>query len=84
MSLDQVKIPDSIVEVTGPRDTHKIFLTTLSTCMWCKRGKEWLSEQGFAYSYLDIDKIPVEKKNKLKAELHSVFNIDIDIIPVEE
>ena len=49
MSLDQVKIPDNVVvEVTGPRDTHKIFLTTLSTCMWCKRGKQWLIDQGYA------------------------------------
>jgi glutaredoxin len=75
MSLDQIKIPDSVVEVIGPRDTHKIFVITLSTCMWCKRGKQWLTDQGYAYSYLDIDKIHVQEKNNLKKEFQSTFGV---------
>ena len=75
MSLDQVRIPDNIVEVEGPRDTHKIFLTTLSTCMWCKRGKQWLRDGGYAFSYVDIDKLPKEEKNEMKKQLQSVFGI---------
>jgi len=71
MSLDQVKIPDTIVEVKGPRDKHKIFLTALSTCMWCKKGKQWLIDQGYKYSYVDIDKLPVEEKNELKKQCSS-------------
>ncbi|MHA1994892.1 MAG: glutaredoxin family protein [Candidatus Hodarchaeales archaeon] len=75
MSLDQIKIPDNVVNVEGPRDRHKIFVATLSTCMWCKKGKEWLKENGYAYSYLDVDKIPLEDKNRLKAELHATFGV---------
>jgi glutaredoxin len=76
MSLDQVKIPDNVVvDVTGPRDTHTIVLTTLSTCMWCKRGKQWLADQGYAYSYVDIDKLTVEEKNEIKKQLQSTFGV---------
>ena len=73
MSLDQVKIPDKVVEVTGTRDMHKIFLATLSTCMWCKRGKQWLIDNGYSYSYIDIDKLPVKEKNEMKKQLQSAF-----------
>jgi glutaredoxin len=43
--------------------------------MWCKKGKKWLKENDFAFSYLDVDKIPLEEKNRLKAELHATFGV---------
>jgi glutaredoxin len=75
MSLDQVKIPDNIVDVAGSRDKHNIFLAALSTCMWCKKGKQWLNDNGYKYSYVDIDKLPVKEKNDFKKQLKSVFGV---------
>ena len=43
------------VKVEGPHNDHKVFIYTLSTCGWCKRTKELLSEKGVAYEYLDVD-----------------------------
>jgi arsenate reductase-like glutaredoxin family protein len=43
--------------------------------MWCKKGKRWLENQGYQYSYLDIDKIPIEEKNLLKTELERTFDV---------
>ena len=64
------KYRDTIVHVKGTRDQKKkLFLFTISTCMWCKLGKRWLNDRGFTYSYLDIDKIPVDEKNQIKQEL---------------
>lgn len=61
---------DQIARVEGRRDQKKeIFLFALSTCIWCRMGKKWLSDRGYAYSYLDIDKIPVDEKNQIKKEL---------------
>lgn len=76
MSLDSIRVPENIVTVEGTRKQYsEIFLFTISTCMWCKRGKRWLNQQGFQYSYLDIDKIPVEEKNQLKTEIQEVFGV---------
>lgn len=62
-----------IVQVKGTRrHESRIFGFTLSTCMWCNLGKKWLNEKGYDYSYLDVDKIPVEDKNQLKAELREL------------
>ena len=76
MSLDILKIPGNVVVVDGS-DSQKteIFVFALSTCMWCKLGKKWLSEHGYGYSYLDIDKLPVKDKNKLKKDIELLFGV---------
>ena len=59
-----------IVHVEGTREQdEKLFMFAISTCIWCKRGKRWLNDRGFSYSYLDIDKIPVQEKNDIRNEL---------------
>jgi len=61
---------DSIIHVQGRRTQSKeLFLFTISTCIWCRLGKRWLSDRGYTYSYLEIDKIPVDEKNQIKKEL---------------
>ena len=76
MSLSSIVIPGNIVVVEGKSKQYsEIFLFTISTCMWCKRGKRWIKDRGFSYSYLDIDLIPVEKKKQLKKEIEEVFGI---------
>jgi glutaredoxin len=63
----------SVVTVKGSeRHASRIFVFTLSTCMWCSLGKKWLNEKGYDYSYLDVDRIPVEDKNQLRAELREL------------
>ncbi|MHA1973964.1 MAG: glutaredoxin family protein [Candidatus Hodarchaeales archaeon] len=76
MSLETIKIPKSTVLVKGTmKQKHKVFMFAISTCMWCKRGKKWLEERGYTYQYLDIDKIPVERKNELKKNIKKVFGV---------
>lgn len=76
MSLDSIKIPGDIETVEGTRkQDNTIFLFAISTCMWCKKGKRWLNEHEYSYSYLDIDKIPVKKKNQLKNNIEKVFGV---------
>jgi glutaredoxin len=75
MSLDLVKIPDTTLYVEGSRKDHEIWLATISTCMWCKRGKQWLKKKGYSFSYLDIDKIPIKEKNELKKNLEAIFGV---------
>ena len=76
MSLDSIKIPGEITTIEGTNKKHcSIFLFAISTCMWCKKGKRWLNKHGYGYSYLDIDKIPIKKKNQLKNDIEKVFGV---------
>ena len=51
-----------ITKVEGNRKDHKVFLYALSTCGWCKKTKELLSEKGVAYEYLDVDVLKAEER----------------------
>ncbi len=76
MSLEMIKIPGDIAFVEGTKKKRQdIFLFAISTCMWCKKGKRWLNKKGYSYSYLDIDKIPVKEKNRIKNDIEKIFGV---------
>ena len=74
MLLDSVNIPGKPIKVEGTKKNHEIFMFAISTCQWCTKGKNWLNENSYEYTYLDIDKIPLEEKRVLKRELKEAFN----------
>jgi glutaredoxin len=49
-------------KVEGSKKAHRVFLYTLSTCVWCKKTKELLRESGVAYEYLDVDTCSSEER----------------------
>jgi glutaredoxin-like protein NrdH len=67
------RFQDLVTRVEGSgKQTAEIFLFALSTCMWCSLGKKWLREKGYRYSYLDVDRIPLKEKNRIKKELAQI------------
>jgi len=42
--------------VPGPRSEHQVAFYGLSTCIWCKRTRQFLEEEGvqFDYTYVDL------------------------------
>ncbi len=50
-------------------DKGKVRIFTLSTCIWCKKTKEFLAQNNVAYEYVDMDKLDSEEKDAALAEL---------------
>ena len=46
-----------------------LMLYTLSTCIWCKRTKLFLQQQGIGYDYVDVDSLEGEEKEKTLEEM---------------
>lgn len=46
-----------------------LMLYTLSTCIWCKRTKLFLQQQGVGYDYVDVDSLEGEEKEKTLEEM---------------
>jgi glutaredoxin len=51
-----------------------IYLIGLSTCAYCKRGKAWLKERGLNYSWLFLDKIDIDERQRIKTTLSQIYN----------
>ena len=58
----------AITKVPGKnKGTIKMF--TLSTCIWCKRTKQFLADLGVEYQYIDVDLLSIEEKEATMDEL---------------
>lgn len=64
----------NVVRIDGSNKNHKVFLYTLSTCIWCKKTKQFLRDNNVDYEYIDLDtassddkKIALEDLKKRKA-----------------
>jgi glutaredoxin-like protein NrdH len=60
-----------MTKVEGPKKEHRVFLYTLSTCVWCKKTKEFLRESGVEYEYLDVDACSSEERRSALDSLKS-------------
>jgi glutaredoxin-like protein NrdH len=57
-----------LLQVSG-EDRGKIVLYALSTCVWCKKTKRLLEKQGVGYSYVDVDQLEGEDREKTIEEI---------------
>jgi len=61
-----------IQEIDG-RKSKKIFMFTLSTCVWCKKTKVLMKELGLSYQFVDVDLVLDETKAELMQDFEK-FN----------
>lgn len=51
------------------RDTKKVVLYALSTCVWCKKVKRLLRDLDVAYDYIDVDLLEEKEKEEIKEKV---------------
>lgn len=59
--------------VDGADKRHDIEVYALSTCGFCKRALAFLAEHKIDHRFVHVDLVPLETKNKAKAELADRF-----------
>jgi len=52
------------IEHVKGKNKGKILLYALSTCVWCKKTKQLLEALGVEYSYMFVDLLEIEDKEK--------------------
>ncbi len=50
-------------------DCGDVRLYALSTCVWCRKTKEFLKGSGVCFEYIDVDKLEKEEKREIVAYL---------------
>ena len=52
-------------KISGKKTDHKVTLYALSTCVWCKMTKQFLTDNNIEYEYIDVDLCEDEDKKKI-------------------
>lgn len=55
--------------VDGARRDRALVFYSLSTCVMCRKAREYLGEKGFAYRVVMVDQLDPAEKSRLKEEL---------------
>ena len=63
--------------VEGSKTDKELVFLGLSTCGFCKRARAYLEEEGWSYSYVDIDKIEREERMAMKDDVKARFTPDM-------
>ncbi len=61
-----------IKHVDGNTDKKSVFLYTLSTCVWCKKTKQFLIDMGVKYDYIDVDLLVGDEQDKIMKDLSKI------------
>lgn len=48
---------------------HKLMLYALSTCVWCRRAKQFLDQNNLVYDYVYVDKLEPSERQKVMVEV---------------
>jgi glutaredoxin-like protein NrdH len=60
-----------IEKVSGINTKHKVFLYAISTCVWCKRTKQFMRDNSIEFEYVDVDLLGKEELAEVDADLKS-------------
>lgn len=56
-------------KVEGKNNKHKVLLYALSTCGWCKKGKQLLRTNEIEFEYVDVDLSSDEDYEKVRKDI---------------
>lgn len=59
------------IEHIKGKNKGKILLYALSTCGWCKKTKDLLSKLGVEYSYIFVDQVNENEKDKVMDDVRN-------------
>jgi glutaredoxin-like protein NrdH len=57
------------IKVPGEKSDHRVLMYAISTCMWCKRAKQFLNDHNVEYTYVDVDLCTPEDRETIRHEI---------------
>jgi glutaredoxin-like protein NrdH len=62
-------MPESRGSVPGSHDEHAVTFYGLSTCIWCRKTRNFLEEQGVAFDFIYVDLIHGQERDEVTAKI---------------
>ena len=60
---------DAHGHVEGKHNTHTVRLYALSTCIWCRKTRQLLEDEGVTFDYVYIDLVDVGEREAARAHI---------------
>lgn len=55
--------------IEGKHNTHKVMLYALSTCIWCRKTRQLLEDEGVTFDYIYVDLVDAEERESARAHI---------------
>jgi glutaredoxin len=63
---------DARGSVAGSASNHQVLFYGLSTCVWCKRTREFLEESGVGFDYVYVDLLEGDERARALEDIRKV------------
>lgn len=55
--------------VTGDHQEHQVKFYGLSTCIWCRKTRQFLEDEGVAFDFVYVDLLEGDERDAVKDEI---------------
>jgi glutaredoxin len=59
------------VKVPGENTKHQVLMYTISTCIWCKKAKQFMKDHNIEHTYVDVDLCEKDDREKIRQDILS-------------
>ena len=57
-------MPEARGSSTGPRNEHRTVFYGLSTCIWCRRTRQFLEDRGVEFDFVYVDLLKGQEREE--------------------
>lgn len=58
--------------VDGVHNEHKILLYALSTCIWCKKTRKFLEDEGLTFDFVYVDLVEPGERRQIRSHIREM------------
>lgn len=62
-------MPDPKGHISGDHEEHQVLLYALSTCIWCRKARQFLEEEKVGFDYVYVDLLEGEERQAAEQEV---------------
>ena len=55
--------------VEGQHNSHTVTLYALSTCIWCRKTREFLEAEGVSFDYIYVDLVEIDDRDAARSHI---------------
>ncbi len=57
--------------VEGKHNTHKVLLYALSTCIWCRKTRQLLEDEGVTFDFVYVDLVDADERERAREHIRT-------------